>query len=348
MASVNFEKLKNGTQVKALLRHCDSKERLKNEHSNGDINKNETENNYDAWGFKEACNLYDKRIEELDLIQGQNKRKDRVTCFGLCIPFPEGLPEEQYHKWSVDVMTLLTNHYGMSNVIGANVHYDEVHNYRDAETGEYKESRPHIHMYVIPEINGKLNGKEFSSRNNMRTVNNMIHGITQNEYGLDFLDGTKKKSKASVETLKNKSQQQELQAEKQRLLQKQLNLQRKEKELQQAERNLNSRLRLVEARESNLKVQTENLSSERQKWRDEAESVLKRHIKEIDDNAPQSLIDYTKHLKKKGKSVYDMWQEREQQKDVLRKRALRVRGNENTFGDLLRQTEDRGYDDFSV
>ena len=40
MSSVNFEKIKqNGKPVSAYIRHNDSSERLKHEHSNKDINK---------------------------------------------------------------------------------------------------------------------------------------------------------------------------------------------------------------------------------------------------------------------------------------------------------------------
>ena len=44
MASVNFKKLK-GNDVKAMLRHCDSAERLKHNHKNQDIDKSRTKNN---------------------------------------------------------------------------------------------------------------------------------------------------------------------------------------------------------------------------------------------------------------------------------------------------------------
>ena len=55
------------------------------------------------------------------------------------------------------------------------MHQDEKHAYIHAETGERCMSRSHLQCYVVPEHNGKLNGKWFSSRANMIKLNNSIH-----------------------------------------------------------------------------------------------------------------------------------------------------------------------------
>lgn len=98
------------------------------------------------------------------------------------------------------------------------MHQDEKHAYIHAETGERCMSRSHLQCYVVPEHNGKLNGKWFSSRANMVKLNNSIHRMAQEQFGVMFMDGSKRKSRKTVEQLKNESAylaiQQELDAQK--------------------------------------------------------------------------------------------------------------------------------------
>lgn len=209
MASVNFEKLKSAQDVKAMLRHCDKEERMQANHSNSDINKSVTLKNeqFDELSYKDSCRLYDERIAYLDSLEGANKRSDRVTCFGLEVPAPADMNEDDEHGWFEKVYGIISEQYGEDNIIGLYTHYDEKHTYIDAETGKERESRDHMHIYVVPEIDDKLNGKKFSSKQNMTKLNNTIQKMTQADYGIDFMDGTKKKSKDSVESLKNRSKQ---------------------------------------------------------------------------------------------------------------------------------------------
>ena len=95
MASVNFEKYKTAQAVKAVVKHCDKEQRqLTENHNNQDINKNMSCKNlqYSNTNYKSTCKRFDDRIAFLDTLENQNKRKDRVLCFGLEIPCPaEGL-----------------------------------------------------------------------------------------------------------------------------------------------------------------------------------------------------------------------------------------------------------------
>lgn len=206
MASVNFEKLKQPQQVMAMFRHCDSDERLKHNHSNTQIDKSLTKENdvlYDL-SLEEVFRKYEERIAHLDSFAGANKRKDRVTCFGLNVPVPKELDEEDYGDFFSNTLDIIGEKYGVNNVIQAYAHVDEVHTYRD-ENGNLADSRAHMHVYVVPEHEDKLNGKWFSSKANMVALNNAIHEMAKNEFDVEFMDGTKKKSKKTVEQLKNES-----------------------------------------------------------------------------------------------------------------------------------------------
>lgn len=244
MASVNFEKLKTAQQVKACLRHCDKDERLKANHSNKHIDKSLTSNNlqYDDVNYEEACKFYDERLAELDSVEGANKRKDRVTCFGLEIPFPKDLNEADGEQWSNKVYDIVAEQYGEDNIVNIYLHRDEKHKYLRAEDGSQQISRDHIHIYVIPEIDGKLNGKAFSSKQNMLKLNNSIQKMTQVDYGIDFMDGSKKKSKESVESLKNKSEKLAYSQAKKNYESKLKRLDEREQKLNDLEKHLNAQI----------------------------------------------------------------------------------------------------------
>ena len=219
MASVNFEKLKTPQQVKAMLRHCDGEERMEANHSNIDIDKSKTSGNMQGdLDYAAPCQKYSERIAFLDAKPGANKRKDRVICFGLNVPAPQDLKPEDEKAFFLAAIKIIINQYGENNIIQYYMHQDEKHAYIHAGTGERCMSRSHLQCYVVPEHNGKLNGKWFSSRANMVKLNNSIHRMAQEQFGVMFMDGSKRKSRKTVEQLKNESAylaiQQELDAQK--------------------------------------------------------------------------------------------------------------------------------------
>lgn len=205
MASVNFKKLKGGTSAKAIFRHCASDTRLQAEHANKDINKDLTKGNLSICvrTYAELCERYDNRLAEIEKTN-KNKRKDRVDCFALEIPVPDAVRDTK--RFTENVLEIVSNQYGNDNVLGGFVHVDEVHGYVDADAKEYRNSLRHIHLFVTPEINGQLNGKEFSKRQNMTKLNKSIDDMTKKDFNCQFMTGTAKKSKKSVEELKNESE----------------------------------------------------------------------------------------------------------------------------------------------
>lgn len=207
MASVNFEKIKSISEIKAKIRHCDREERLKHEHSNKQINKDLTHNNLNLFkndSYENACNRFDNRLAYLDSTTNTNKRKDRVNCFGLSIPIPQGLTTEQERQFYSNTYKIICNQYGKDNIIAGYAHYDEIHDYIDASTGSIETSRPHFHLYVIPEKDGILNGKWFSSKANMNKLNKSIDDMCMHDFNIPFMTGSKKKGQ-SVESLKKAS-----------------------------------------------------------------------------------------------------------------------------------------------
>lgn len=204
MASVNFYKCKGPGSSKAIMRHSEKEERLKHEHSNPDINKSCTEKNTSRYGlsYDDMCKKYDDWIKFLDETTNTNKRSDRVTMFSLEYSVPEDLPEWLEDSWIEDVEKVIAEQYGEHNIIESERHFDEKHVYIDH--GEEKMSRAHGHTFVIPEVDGQLNGKRFSSKSQMMKLNKAIDNMSRKKYHVAFMTG-KEARKKSVEELKHDS-----------------------------------------------------------------------------------------------------------------------------------------------
>ena len=215
MASVNFLKCK-GSQGAALMRHCDTWERLEHEHSNPDINKDRTPENVmlGLWSegstYEEALERYKSRIAELDASTNHNRRRDRVSLFALETACPAGMEKDQAVSWCKDVYMLIQRRFKARNVVCGYIHVDEIHEYLDH--GEVKESRVHIHTFVVPEIGGTLNGKAFSSKAAMQGLNKEIDSMTRDVYHCPFLTGEGEAARQrSVEELKEQSEMEAVQ-----------------------------------------------------------------------------------------------------------------------------------------
>jgi len=170
-----------------------------------------------------------------------------VTCFGLNTPAPKGLKPENEKAFFTEVLEIIKNQYGEDNIIQYYIHQDEKHEYINAETGERCMSRSHMQCYVVPEHNGKLNGKWFSNRSNMVKLNNSIHRMAQEQFGVTFMDGSKRKSRKTVEQLKNESTYLEIQ-----------------KELEKQRADLNARQTAVYAQKAALDRKSGELMAEEQ------------------------------------------------------------------------------------
>ncbi len=204
MASVNFMKCKTAGEAKAMMRHSEKEERLKHQHSNPDIDKSLTKDNASMYGlsYAEMCEKYDERIRVLDETTNTNKRADRVTMFSLEFTVPEGLPTYLEEAYLSDCEKLIAEQYGERNVIESTRHLDEKHIY--VEKGEEKLSRAHAHVFIVPEIDGTLNGKKFSSKAQMMKLNKSINEMSLEKYKIPFMTG-KLARHQTVEQLKNDS-----------------------------------------------------------------------------------------------------------------------------------------------
>lgn len=205
MASVNWTKMKTAQQVKAVLRHdCKDTREAAKTHTNADLNKDLTGQNYGVGDtYDTAREAFLKRLEEVTA--GKTVRKDAVVGVGFSIPVPADLPEAREKDWFNRVYEILGEKYGKDNICCFAVHVDEQHEYIDPDSKESRMSRSHAQGVMVPEVGGRLCAKEFVSRARMISINNEIDKMSQEEFGVKFMDGSQAKSRGSVETLKQRS-----------------------------------------------------------------------------------------------------------------------------------------------
>jgi len=253
MASVNFSngKHKGATAAKAQFRHSAEDERSQTNHSNKQIDKTKTKDNFSLkdLSYSDLCETYDERIKMLDESTNKNKRKDRVTLFSLNIPAPQDLSEQDLKEWFAKVGGILEEQYGSDNLLDMPVHVDEIHEYVNPKTKEVEISRAHGHAYLIPERDGQLNGKWFSSRANINKLNRAIHEMSERDFGVYFMTGKKTKSNSKVEELKAESLKAEIELleEKQEVLQTEIaDLEPKRKRVKQELDEAESKKAVVE------------------------------------------------------------------------------------------------------
>lgn len=211
MASNKFEggKCHGAGDVKAALRHNDISPARRavaakeNEHI--DVTRSHLNVNLAGGSYAERCARYDARIAELDALPGANIRKDRVTGQLIETPVPAGLPREQYNAFLRRVLDIQKAQYGAENLISADIHWDEEHEYIDAETGEPRMSRVHLQAVWVPVKDGRLHGQAMYNRAGMRQLNAACQKMAAAEFGVDFMSSSGRQSKKSVRQLKAES-----------------------------------------------------------------------------------------------------------------------------------------------
>lgn len=244
--------------MKALLRHCDKNERLKAEHSNEDINKEMTWKNAQFCGsYEEVCNYFDDILRELDSKPKANTRYDRVVAYAIEGTLPEPDEEKDTQKqrdaWIAGIEKVIKREYPEMVVLAKYIHYDEVHEYINPENGERVFSRPHVHMYVMPVIEGRLNGKKFfQHKTSLIQLHRQIDDLTRSIYGFSYGNGTKKKSFDSVEHLKYESKKAELEKRRAALVEMEKDLINRQVALHQQELIVFEREQRVNRREAKL------------------------------------------------------------------------------------------------
>lgn len=282
MASVQFDggKLHGAIEAKAMMRHADMQERLEHTHSNKDIDKSLTVLNSDLYdlSYREMCDLYDQRMQQYQKNSKRAIRKDAVTLYDAIITIPEQLPEALADDWFRDVENIINRHYGKNVVLDIKIHRDEVHDYTDPDSKERVTSRIHGHVFMFPEIDGKLNAKQFSSRQNMMSLNRRIDKMTRSLYSCAFMTGKLAKDRdfQSVEQLKRASDNADLERQSRQIDSKLQDTHNKLSAAQKALKNANKQLAAVSQQ---IQTQAEQWQQQKAELHDISISVKKQKRK---------------------------------------------------------------------
>ncbi|MCM1024524.1 MAG: hypothetical protein NC395_10765 [Prevotella sp.] len=266
MASVDWKKLKQPAEVKRIMFHNDQEKRLQTEHNNEHINKDLTQYNLQNVDYETACKRYDDRIEHLDQQEKANKRKDRVTAISLIVPIPNEIEDWDVSDFANRCNKIFTKKFGVKNMIASYVHVDEVHEYKDAETKQMRTSMRHMHVIFIPEKDEKLNAKAICHEPNFTEINEAVDKMCQETFGVKFMDGSKKKSRKSVERLKRDSlelQLDDVERKEDLLIGREIELDHYRETLETHEEKLKSRETELDRYKRNLDKYKQNLDKEK-------------------------------------------------------------------------------------
>ena len=207
MASANWM---NATTHKAgaMKKHLGQQERENGNHSNPDIDKALTPNNYTIGcnSFTEALERMKERTKEVDEVKPPKRvKKDRVTCCFIEIPCPDVLTQQgRADEFFQQAFKVMQGYFGDKNVHGGFVHKDERHEYTDKD-GSRKMSLEHMHTLVSAYTEEKgINGKAFETKARLRAFNKELDDMCVREFGIKYNTGEKPEHK-SVERLKEET-----------------------------------------------------------------------------------------------------------------------------------------------
>lgn len=238
MASCNFKggKIKDLGGLSAVLRHNGRAGLPASNHSNEDIRRDLTRFNVSYVGGGYGRRLARAKARLMEVSPEGGPREGAVLFQLVNVPVPEGIAGdyERCVKWGLMATEVICGVLGKENLVSADLHVDEVHTYKDAVTGEERVSREHLQLVFVAAVdyivhtrpnpaydkNDKskgprrirsveatpgswhLNGREFSSRANIVRCNDAVQEMSRREFGVAFMDGSKRKSKATVTDLK--------------------------------------------------------------------------------------------------------------------------------------------------
>ena len=215
MASVDWKKT-NALTLARMGAHFDNSKREVMNHSNADIDRSKTADNYylgcDSWGdlLDKSKNFINEMDEKYPPKKKQNP-EDRVTMVALEVPCPREITDAGLSQLFFENMdALFRERYGRAYT-GMAVHVDEVHTYLDH--GEIKTSCEHGHAFVCAyaeweqatkrgtELRKGINGKNFETRSHLNELNKAVDEMCVERFGVHYNTGAPARRR-SVEELK--------------------------------------------------------------------------------------------------------------------------------------------------
>lgn len=319
MASINIMKL-HGSEGASILAHAHRHDGKDVQYRNKHIDTARSKDNSTRY-FKSvhdtAQTAHDEyarlkaRVEEIDAKEPPKRiRRDRVTMVAFEVPVPEGLPADREEKFfSLAYREIASMCGGSANVSTMRIHRDEVHEYTDPLTKERRTSRVHAHVVGIPYVPGKgVNCKGFMSRQALRDLQKRLDDKCRQELGVAFMDGSRQRSRGTVEDLKRASAR--------------------------TEQELAERIASQEAILAELQSQTDEARAEAEKARSEAHrasieteraQALLREAQSMDFDDQIELLRFRDWVRSLQKRYPEYWEQMERAEEQRKQRSPRGR-----------------------
>lgn len=144
-------------------------------------------------------------IAKIDKIRPPKRiKRDRKTVAELCVPAPrEGTSQGDALRFFQAVYEELAA--AGYHVCGGAVHGDEVHDYIDPDDKQMHRSRLHMHVLIVPETDRGVNMKSWLTKSRFRSLNALCDRVCERELGHPYQDGSGRRSRGTVEALKERS-----------------------------------------------------------------------------------------------------------------------------------------------
>lgn len=202
MASVSVQKW--GTAA-ACRGQCIHVYREGKKYGNPDIDQDKTGCVWVIGTAKECQKSIRETIAKIDKNRPPKRvKKDRKTVAELCVPAPrEGTSQEDAMRFFATVYDELDA--AGYHVCGGAVHGDEVHDYVDPDDKRMHRSRLHMHVLLVPETDRGVNMKSWLTKSRFQELNALCDRVCMQELGHPYQDGSGRRSRGTVEALKEKS-----------------------------------------------------------------------------------------------------------------------------------------------
>ena len=267
MASADLKKHLRGYVLNGIAAH---NFRTKENHSNKDIRPELTPFNrhYGPQTAEEFQEKFRAMVAAMDEKHPpKRKKKDRKEGLGVLIFSPrEGMSPEDEAKWSQAAYEVMLELFP-EQVVGGTYHADEVHKYIDPNDGLEHVSRGHTHIELIPWTDTKgLNMDEFYKRTLPNRINEALDEKCRELFGYAYRDGSQKKSRGSVERMKQKSTEAAIEKAEADLSNKLFEVQEAEEATRKAEKARQEAEKATQKAENEKKTAERDLEALRSKY----------------------------------------------------------------------------------
>lgn len=276
-------------------------ERMTREHSNEDIDKSLTEQNYfigcDNWD--DMYFSWKDRTKEVDELHPPTRIKsDRITGVLCECPCPwEIVNEGREREFFEMVADHLKEKFGAENFHGLTVHRDEVHAYQEKD-GTEKMSMIHCHALVTPYAHWKdkkgiehegINGKNWETKSMLHDFNDSLNEKTLRTFGYELNTHGLAMHK-SVEQLKREGDALQMQQKIDRAIEMVDNVRTEYQEVKQrlseAQEDLSNKfdeVQNLEQQKADLEAKLEGMEGQKAKF-EKNKAVLEKQVAKFEEN----------------------------------------------------------------